>query len=184
MRLTSLSDPIAERLLELRRISAAQWLLRGAGTLATTGALALVLAGPAASGVHTGIVLVVLVSLIALIAQWIDPDSGLGLLAPLAVLVALLARSDLSMLLAAATGLLLLLGHASFAIAAVMPVHGMLDVSAARLAGRALAAVLVVALVAAVMVVLLAQIRLGPWLIVLAAPVVVALWIAVMPRAR
>jgi hypothetical protein len=42
----------------------------------------------------------------------------------------------------------------------------------------------VVALVACALVALLAQIHLGPWMVALAAPVVVALWIAIMPRAR
>jgi hypothetical protein len=184
MRLSSLIDPIADRLLELRTISPLQWGLRGTGTVATVGALLLALAGPSLSGMHLGIVLVLFVSLIALIAQWFDPDTDLGMLAPLAVILALLGRGDLTLLVAGATGFLLLIGHVAFAIAAVMPVHGTLERSAMRLAGRALAAVLVVALVACALVALLAQIHLGPWMVALAAPVVVALWIAIMPRAR
>ena len=184
MRLRSLIDPIADRLLELRAISPLQWGLRGVGTLATVAALVLALVGPSTSGVHLGIAMVGLASLVALIAQWFDPDSDLGMLAPLAVVVALLGRGDLTLLIAGLTGFLLLIGHVAFAIAAVMPVHGTLERSAVRLAGRALAAVLVVALVACVLVALLSQIQLGPWMVALAAPVVVALWIAVMPRAR
>ena len=65
-----------------------------------------------------------------------------------------------------------------------MPAHGALDRDALRLALRALIGVLVLTLVGGVLVVLLAQVQLGPWAVVVAAVAVVALWIAVMPRGR
>lgn len=183
MRAGVLIDPIADRLLELRRIAPVQWGLRGGGTLAVAGALALVLISPSTSGASVGIVLAVLVSAIGLVALWFDPDTDLGVLALLPVVAALFLRGDLTMALAGATGLLLLLGHAAFAIAAVMPVHGTLERAALRLAVRALAGVVVLAVVAGLLVMLLARIQLGPWMIVLGAVAAVALWIAVVPRA-
>lgn len=184
MRLTSLLDPIADALLALRGISPVQWALRGTGTAATVAAAALALSGPGLAAMHLGVVLVGLVCLTALAAQWLTPDTDLGMLAPTAVVIALAVRADLDVVLAGSTGLLLLAGHASFALAAVMPAHGALDRDALRLALRALTGVLVLTLVGGVLVVLLAQVQLGPWAVVVAAVAVVALWIAVMPRGR
>src|SRR5690606_23424334 len=182
MRLTSLLDPIADALLALRGISPVQWALRGTGTAATVAAAALALSGPGLAAMHLGVVLVGLVCLTALAAQWLDPDTDLGMLAPTAVVIALAVRADLDVVLAGSTGLLLLAGHASFALAAVMPAHGALDRDALRLALRALTGVLVLTLVGGVLVVLLAQVQLGPWAVVVAAVAVVVLWIALMPR--
>ena len=184
MRLSSLLDPLADALLALRGVSPVQWVLRGTGTAATLAAAALALSGPGLAAMHLGVVLVGIVCLTALAAQWLDPDTDLGMLAPTAVVIALAVRADLGVVLAGSTGLLVLAGHAAFALAAVMPAHGALDRDALRLALRALTGVLVLTLVGGVLVVLLAQVQLGPWAVVVAAVAVVALWIAVMPRGR
>jgi len=184
MRVSNLLDPIADRLLALRGITPGQWALRGIGTAATLSAAALALSGSGLTTMHLGVVLVFLACLVALAAQWIEPDADLGILAPLTVVLALLVRDDLGFLLAGCTGLLLLAGHSSFALAAVMPAHGALTRPALLLALRALAGVLALTLVGGVLVVLLAQVHLGPWTMVVAAVAAVLLWVVVMPRAR
>lgn len=184
MRLTSLLDPVADALLALRGITPVQWALRGIGTAATLAAAALALSGPGLAAMHLGVVLVGLACVTALAAQWIDPDTDIGMLAPAAVVIALAVRADLGVVLAGSTGLLLLAGHAAFALAAVMPAHGSLGGDALRLALRALAGVLVLSLVGGVLVVLLAQVQLGPWALVVGAVAVVALWVVVLPRGR
>lgn len=184
MRVSNLLDPVADRLLALRGITPVQWTLRMIGTAATLSAAMLALSGPGLTTMHLGAVQVVLACLVALAAQWIEPDADLGILAPLTVVVALLVRSDLGFVLAGCTGLLLLAGHASFALAAVMPAHGALTRAALLLSLRALGGVLALTLVGGVLVALLAQVHLGPWTMVAAAVAAVLLWIVVMPRAR
>lgn len=184
MRVSALLDPVADRLLTLRGITPVQWLLRGTGSAATLAAAALALSGPGLATMHLGVVLVGLTCLIALAAQWIDPDTDLGMLAPLVVVISLAVRTDLPPALAGVSGLLLLIGHACFALAAIMPAHGALDRAALGLALRALAGVLVLTLVGGALVLLLAQVHLGQWAIVAAAFAVVVLWLAVMPRAQ
>lgn len=177
-------DPIADRLLELRAISPGQWLLRGAGTAGTLGALVAAFTGPQGFTFHLGTLVILLTCLVALTAQWIDPDADLGLLAPVAIVLALLGDPSLTWGMAALIGLLLLLAHVSFALAAVHPAHGVLAADAWGRWGRVLALVLAASVLGGLLVVALAQVQLGAWTVVLATVAAIALWAAVMPRAR
>lgn len=176
-------DPIAQKLLELRKVSASQWLLRTAGAVATVLALMLTLGGPALFA-GFGTTLITLVVLLGVLLQCWRPDTDLGLLAPAMLLLVLLGQGDLTMLRAAGVGLALLLAHSAFALAATIPVHGDLSPSAWRLAGAGLLPVLVLSLVAAALVVLLSSVQLGSWMMVLGVLAVIALFAVALPRAR
>src|SRR5699024_376150 len=104
MRRTSLLDSIAQRLLELGRISPTQWLLRTLGAVATLLALLLV-SGPASLFSNVGTLFLTLAVAAGVVLHCRRPDSDLGLLAPAAILLALLAADGSSMLQAAGVGL-------------------------------------------------------------------------------
>jgi hypothetical protein len=112
------------------------------------------------------------------------PDTDIALLAPLAILVALVGQGDLGAGRVLAVGLALLLAHAASSLAATLPVHGRFEGSAWRLAGTGLLAVLVVTGVGALLVAGLAGVRLGSWTIVLGVLAALALVVVVMPRRR
>src|SRR5699024_11570286 len=105
-------------------------------------------------------VLITLTAALGVLLQCRRPDSDLGLLAPAALLIALLAAGDSSVLQAAGVGLALLLADSAFALAATIPVHGEFDASAWRLAATGLLPVLVLSAVAGVLVVLLSTVQL------------------------
>ena len=181
MRRTSLLDSIAQRLLELRKISGTQWLLRVLGAVATVLALLLV-NGPASLFANIGTVIITLAVALGLVLHCRRPDSDLGLLAPSAILLALLAADDSSLLQAAGVGLALLLGHSAFALAATIPVHGEFDRRAWRLAGAGLLPVLVLSAVAGVLVVVLSGVQLGAWMMVLGVLAAIGLFVVVLPQ--
>ncbi|AXK44420.1 hypothetical protein [Brachybacterium saurashtrense] len=183
MRTPDLLDPIARRLLALRTVGRSQWLLRGLGTGATLLALVLTV-GPTALLAHSGAVLLALVVGVGLLAQCLRPDTDLGLVPPVALLIALVAQGDTPMLRAGGIGLALLLGHAAFALAATIPVHGELAPSAWRLAARGLVPVLALSAVAAGLVVLLSGVHLGAWMMVIGVLAAIVLFLTVLPRQR
>lgn len=183
MRLGQMVDPVAELLLELQKVSAPQWLLRILGAATTVLALMAAL-GSVALFAHPGTTLVTLVVVAAVLAQMRNPDSDLGLLAPGAILLAVLVLGEVPMLRAAGAGLALLVAHSAFALAAVLPVHGVLDRSAWLLAGKGLLPVAVVAAVAAVLVIGLATVQLGPWMMVAGVIAAIGLLMAVVPWQR
>ena len=174
-------DPVAQRLLELQKISSTQWLLRTLGAVTTVLALLLIV-GLTELFSHFGTVLITLTVALGIILQVRRPDSDLGLLAPVAIVIALLAMGDSSMLQAAGVGLALLLAHSAFALAATIPVHGEFGPGAWRLAAMGLLPVLVLSAVAGVLVVLLSTVQLGAWMMVLGALAAIGLFIAVLPR--
>ena len=182
MRLGSLVDPIAGRLLELQKVSGTQWLLRLLGVAAMLLALSVALPGGPAQ--NAGAMFVMLAVAIALCVQMFRPDSDVGLLAPAVIILALAGQGDLTVLRAAMVGLGLLVSHAAFALAATIPVHGVFDRSAWLLSGRGLLMVLAVSVVAGLVVVVLSGIHLGPWMLVVGVLAVLALFAAVLPRAR
>ncbi len=184
MFLNRVIDPIADWLLELRAISPGQWLLRGTGTAATLGAIAAAFTGEQGLNIHLGTIVILLACLVALIAQWIDPDADLGSLAPIAILLSLLGRPSPSWGMAVLLGALLLLAHVAWALAAVHPARGELAADAWSRAGRAFALVLAVSVLGGVLVLALSQVQLGAWTMVLAVLAAIGLWAAVMPRAR
>lgn len=183
MRLGQLVDPIAQQLLELQKVSTSQWLLRGLGAVATVAALMTAL-GSVALFAHIGAVLISLLVAVGLIASFLNPDSDVGLVAPAAVVVSLLGVGDISMLRAGVVGVALLLGHSAFALAATMPVHGVLDRSGWRLAGLALLPVLGLSIAAGALVAGVSLVTLGPWMLVLGALAAIGLFLAVLPRER
>lgn len=183
MRRAPFLDSVAQRLLELRRVSATQWMLRALGAVATVLALMLIF-GPTALFSHVGAALITLTVALGLVLQCRRPDSDLGLLAPAALLIALLAAGDSSVLQAAGVGLALLLAHSAFALAATIPVHGEFDASAWRLAATGLLPVLVLSAVAGVLVVLLSTVQLGAWMMVIGVLAAIGLFIAVLPQER
>lgn len=175
-------DPLAERIWELRRVGPGQWLLRGVAAAALLAALVVVF--PAGPFLGFGPVLVSLAVLALLLVQSVVPDSDLGLAAPLLLVLALLPQ-EVSGVRALGVGLLLLAAHAAWAWAAMLPLHGTLSASAARLAGKSLLAVLgLIAVLAALVLVVGAVPGTGPWAIVLGALAVVGLLVLVLPRGR
>lgn len=183
MRRSPMLDSLAHRLLDLQKISATQWLLRTLGAVTTVLALMLIV-GPTALFSHFGTVLITLTVALGLVLQCRRPDSDLGLLAPVAILIALLAMGDSSMSQAAGVGLALLLAHSAFALAATIPVHGEFGRSAWLLAGSGLLPVLVLSAVAGALVVMLSSVQLGPWMMVVGVLAAIGLFIAVLPQER
>lgn len=182
-RLEQVVDPLAERLLELRTVGATQWVLRTVGAAATVLALLLAL-GVTGLFAHVGGVVVSLAVAVALLAQLRSPDSDLGLAAPAAILLALIAQGEVTMARAAGTGLALLLAHSAFALAATIPVHGEFGRGARRLAGTGLLAVLAVSAAGTVLVIGLAAVQLGPWTMVLGMLAAIVLFLLVLPTPR
>lgn len=93
MRLSQMMDPVAQRLLELRTVSPSQLLLRGIGVAATVAALLLASPGPLDS--NLGSILAAMTVACGLLIQVLRPDSDLGLLSPLAVLLLLAGQGGL-----------------------------------------------------------------------------------------
>src|SRR5699024_10167663 len=138
--LSCLVDPIAQRLLELQKVSSSQWVLRALGVLAMGAALALTLTGGPVSGPGATLLTLLAVagramgSAVALalpgvpfsgpgaallpvlvatgtLIQPLWPDSAVGLIAPLALILVLAGQLDLTVLRAAAVGFALLVAH-------------------------------------------------------------------------
>lgn len=206
MRLSQLVDPVAQRLLELRTVSASQWLLRGIGVAATVAALRLASPGPLDS--NLGSILAAMAVACGLLIQVLRPDSDLGLLSPLAVLLLMatqggqgstelpagqsaaesaggsagVALADGAVLTAAGVGFTLLIAHLAFAIAATAPAHGVQSRSAWSLLGRGAAMALGGSVLASLVVVALIGVDLGPWMIVPGILAVIGLFAVVLPR--
>lgn len=209
MRLSQLVDPVAQRLLELRTVSASQWLLRGTGVAATVAALLLASPGPLDS--NLGSILAAMAVACGLLIQVLRPDSDLGLLSPLAVLLLMatqggpggrggteppagqsaaesaggsvgVALADGAVLTAAGVGFTLLIAHLAFAIAATAPAHGVQSRSAWSLLGRGAVMVLAGSVLASLVVVALIGVDLGPWMIVPGILAVIGLFAVVLPR--
>ena len=210
MRLSQMMDPVAQRLLELRTVSPSQLLLRGIGVAATVAALLLASPGPLDS--NLGSILAAMTVACGLMIQVLRPDSDLGLLSPLAVLLLLAgqgglggteptvgesagesigasagqsagaALADGALLTAAGVGFALLVAHIAFAIAATAPAHGVQSRSAWSLMGRGAATVLGGSVLASLVVVALIGVDLGPWMIVPGILAVIALFAVVLPR--
>ena len=179
MRISTIVDPLAQQLLELRKVSGAQWALRGLGVAGTFAALAASL--PEGMGTHVGSVWILLVVLLSVAVQVARPDNDLGLLAPVAIILGLLGLPGLTALHALAVGVLLLVAHAAWAGAALLPAHGTVDASVGRPVARSLLAVLGVGVLLCLPVLALASVDLGPWMILLGAMAVIALLVAVLP---
>lgn len=182
MRLGGLVDPIASRLLDLQSVSGTQWVLRLTGIAAMVLALLTTLPTGLFSNVGAGIVSLAVA--LALIVQFLRPDSDLGLLAPAAIIIALAGQGDLTMLRATGVGFALLLSHAAFALAATIPIHGVFERSAWLLGGRGLLLVLAVSVVGSLVVAALSGIQFGSWMLVLGVLAVIALFATVLPRTR
>lgn len=178
----SLIDPLAEMLLRLRTVSAAQWLLR----LVAAGAMLLALWATLPEGLFAhfqgGLLTVAVAALVLL--QAFRPDTEIGLLTPLLILGALAVQQDLSFPRAAAIGFALLLSHVASALAATFPAHGVVESSARRLMLRSLLPVLALALLGGIVVVALSGIRLGVWTLVPGVLGAVALLAALLPQRR
>lgn len=181
-RMSALVDPIAQRLLELRQVSGTQWLLRGLGILGMAAAVSLALPGGAFG--NAGSTLVTLVVAVGVFAATLRPDSDIGLLAPAVVVLSLAGQSELTVLRALAVGLALLVAHMAWALAATTPVHGTLSASAWALAGRGALMVLAASLIGAVVVIALAGIQLGTWMVVIGILAVIVLFATLLPQHR
>lgn len=210
MRPSQMMDPVAQRLLELRTVSPSQLLLRGIGVAATVAALLLASPGPLDS--NLGSILAAMTVACGLLIQVLRPDSDLGLLSPIAVLLLLAGRGGLggtdptagqsagesvgasagqsagavladgALLTAAGVGFALLVAHIAFAIAATAPAHGVQSRSAWSLMRRGAATVLGGSVLASLVVVALIGVDLGPWMIVPGILAVIALFAVVLPR--
>lgn len=180
--LSGLVDPIARRLLELQLVSGTQWLLRTLGIVAIGAAVVLTLPGGAFA--NAGASLLTAVVGVGVFAQSLWPDTDVGLIAPLALVLVLAGQSDLTWLRAAAVGLALLVAHMSWALAATIPVHGTFSAAAWSLAGRGALMALAASLIGAVVVISLAGIHLGPWMVVAGVLAVIALFATVLPPQR
>lgn len=180
MRAPRMLDPIAERLLDLRRISGTQWALRGLGVVGF--AVATLLAMPAGPLANLGTGIVSLLVLVGAFALVLRPDSEIGVLAPIAVLAVLVPQPGLSMGRAALVGVALLVAHAVFALAATIPAHGTLERSAWRLWGRMLLAVIGFSVIAGLVLAMVSLVDLGPWTISVAVLAVLGLVVLLLPR--
>ncbi|GAA4530067.1 hypothetical protein GCM10023160_30310 [Brachybacterium paraconglomeratum] len=183
MRMGQVVDPVAQRLLELQKVSGTQWLLRIGGAAATVLALLLTIGGTGLFA-HFGTMLITFFVALGLLFQLRNPDSDLGLLAPGAIVVGALAMGGGSMLRTAGIGFLLLIAHSAFALAATTPVHGVFGRSAWLLAGKGLLPVLVLSLLGGLLVAGLSGVQLGPWMMVVGVLAAIGLFIAVLPRER
>ena len=181
MRFDRLVDPVARRLLHLRTVGRTQWLLRALGVLATV--LALLLAVQTASTLLAPVVAAVTVTVVVgLVLQVVGPDTDLGVLPAVAILLVLLGQIDLTALRALGVGLGLLGAHSAFALAATLPVQGEFDASAWRLAGRALLPVVGASLLGTVLVAVLSGVQLGVWMMLVGMIAVIVLLAALFPR--
>ncbi len=174
-------DATAEQLLQLRVVSSHQWLLRLIGAAAALAALTLALSGQFSA--NLGALMVSGLVVIGVLGQMRWPDTELGLLGPLAIVLAVMARPQLPLWLAAAVGLLLLVAHMSFAAAAMFPVHGVLNRSGWLLLLRAAGAAIGLAVLGSALVTAAMGVVLGPWAMLPAVLAALALLVAMLPRA-
>lgn len=182
MRTPRMLDPLAERLLDLRRISATQWALRGLGVVGLAVATVLAMPGGPLANLGTGVVtLVVAVGAFALVLR---PDSEVGALAPIAVLAVLVPQPQLSMGRAALVGVALLVAHGLFALAATIPSHGTLERSAWRLWAWTLLVVIGISAAAGLLLAMVSLVELGPWTISIAVLAVLGLVVLLLPKRR
>lgn len=182
MALRTLIDPLAEPLLNLRHVSATQWVLRLTGLAG----MALALLGTLPQGPFAGFVSTMFTLTLTLLTlvQILRPDTGVGVAGPLLVVLALAIQPDLSLLRALVVGLALLVSHVGFALAATLPAHGRFEPSARRLALRGLLPVLCVIVLGAAVVLTAAGTVLGAWMVVPGVLAVVGLLVALLPRSR
>ncbi|GAA1285350.1 hypothetical protein ACTXON_00860 [Brachybacterium alimentarium] len=182
MRLSALVDPIANLLLDLQKVSRTQWILRLIGVAA----MVLALFGALPTGMFANFLagLVSTLALCALLIQVFRPDTDIGVASPLLIILALLSQSEVSALQALGVGAAMLVSHAAFALAATIPAHGVFEGSAWRLALRAMLPVIALSLIAALVVMALSGIRLGPWMLVVGIAAVISLFLLVLPRTR
>lgn len=173
-------DPLARGLLLLRTVSPEQAGLRLLGLAATVAALLLTMPGGLFSGL--GPALLSLAAIAGLIASTLAPDSDLGLLAPAAVVLALVPQAELTVGRAVLVALCLLAAHCAWALAATIPLHGRLTRAAWALTGRAHLVVLVASAAGALLVLLVSRVDLGPWMLVPAVLALAALTVVVLPR--
>jgi len=180
--LSGLVDPIAQRLLELQKVSSSQWVLRALGVLAMGAAVALTLPGGPFSG--PGSTLLTLLVATGTLIQTLWPDSDVGLIAPLALILVLAGQLDLTVLRAAAVGFALLVAHMAWALGATIPLHGTFSRAAWSLAGRGALLVVAASVIGTVVVIALAGVQMGPWMVVVGVLAVVALFVSVLPQQR
>lgn len=180
--LSGLVDPIAQRLLELQRVSSSQWVLRALGVLAMGGAVVLTLPGGAFAS--PGATLLTLLVGTGTLIQTLWPDSDVGLIAPLALILVLAGQSDLTVLRAAAVGFALLVAHMAWSLGATIPTHGTFSAAAWSLAGRGALLVIAASVIGAVVVIAVAGVQLGPWMVVVGVLAVIALFATVLPQQR
>lgn len=182
MRMNQWVDPLAQWLLDLRTVNASQVLLRGLGVIGSVAAL--LLASPGALDSNLGSILAAVTVACGLLVQLFRPDSDVGLLTPLAVVLLMAGQGGPGVLRAAAVGLCLLVAHMAFAIAATAPAHGVLSAPAWALVGRGALMVLAGSVIAGAVVVALLSVDLGPWMIVPGILAVIALFAVVLPRGQ
>lgn len=180
MGMVALVDTLAHRLRELAAVSASQWLLRGCGALASIAAILVALPSGPLSGVIA--VLAVLVVPATVLIQLLRPESALGMAAPGMTVLALIAQPGPSPLQAAGTGVLLLIAHQAWALAAAAPAHGTISLSAWGMAGRWALLVLASGILSAALVVMLTGIDLGRWAVVPGILAVPLLVLVLLPR--
>lgn len=175
-------DAIAGGIAQLALVSAAQWALRGLAAVAV--AVAVLLAFP--DGPFYGIVAgcATLVVIIATLVMTVEPDSDVGTVVPIAIILAGSLGRIPGWLEMIAVGLALLVAHMAWAYAATIPAHGRLGAGAAALMGRGVLLGLLVALGAIGLVRLLALVQLGTWAVLLGAVAMVVLFVLIVPLDR
>jgi hypothetical protein len=181
--LTRYVDAAAEKLLELRTISGAQWLLRLLGAAAMVSALILATPGGwLTAGVFSAVALLLVPVL--LLAQLFRPDSAAGLAAMGLMVLCFLGQGEVSLLRIGAVGLLMLVAHVAWSWAALGPAHGVFLSSLWRSAGGVTLVVLAGSLVTGGLVLALSGVRLAPAVIVVGVLAVITLLIALLPRKK
>jgi hypothetical protein len=165
-------ESIAQLLADLGHVSRPQWALRLVAALALAAAQLIACAGHPLDGVLPALTSAAV--LVGGLIQSIRPDASTGILALAGAVIAACASADPVLL--SGVALLVLVAHASWSLAAIVPAHGTIGRRAAGRSALWAAAAALLALAAGLGVLLpLAGISTPAWTIVLGILAVIAL---------
>lgn len=180
--MAQIAESIADLLWRLRSVSGGQWSLRILATLAALVAARVAIGWPPFGSLPAGIASLTVLAMV--LWQCARPGDDAGTVAIVMITLAFLARG-LEWPSALLIGVLLLLAHSCWALAALAPAHAQIERSTWRRTAGPVALALLIAVAATAMVLALVRVHLGAPMLLLGALALCAIVVALtVPGAR